>query len=69
MLNNNKIDLAMAKYPKAKRIAVENFTSFGQGTWDTAAQFNLYQDAHDYKWNFHTIQAIKMVMQSNVGLA
>ena len=55
----------MAKYPKAKRIAVENFTSFGAATWDTAAQFNLYQDAHDYKWNHHTVAAIKMVMGAN----
>jgi len=55
----------MAKYPKAKRIAVENFTSFGQGTWDIGAQFNLQMDAEMYNWNGQTVAAIKMVMGGN----
>ena len=58
-----KIERAMAKYPKAKRIAVENFTSFGQGTWDMAAAMNLGEDTRAYGWNSQTVAAIKMVMQ------
>ena len=60
---NQKIEAAMAKYPKAKRIAVENFTSFGTGKWDMAASMNLEADRVAYGWNSQTVAAIKMVMK------
>ena len=60
---NPKIEAALAKYPKAKRIAVENFTSFGAGKWDMAAAMNLEADRACYNWNAHTVAAIKMVMK------
>ena len=60
---NEKIEKALAKYPKAKRIAVENFTSGGAGTWDMAAAMNLEADRACYNWNAQTVNAIKMVMQ------
>lgn len=56
------IESAMRKYPKARRIAVENFTS-GYDSWDMAAHMNLDADAHVYKWNSNTISAIKYVIR------
>jgi hypothetical protein len=60
-----KIEQALAKFKKAKRIAVENFTSGGAGKWDMAAAMNLDMDARLYSWNADTIKAIKFVMQGN----
>lgn len=58
---NYLIDLAMKKYPKAKRIAVSNFTHTCDG-WDMAASMNLSADARAYGWNNHTVAAIKYVL-------
>lgn len=60
---NAKIEAALKKYPKAKRIAVENFTSNGTAKMDMAASMNLEMDAALYKWNAHTVAAIRMVMK------
>jgi hypothetical protein len=65
MEKTDLINRAMAKYPKAKRIAVENFTSGGYGKWDMAASMNLAADATIYKWNGHTVAAIRFVMMEN----
>ena len=53
------IQKALERYPKAKRIAVENFlfTSVGY-RYDDQIQ-NLYYDATLYNWNTQTINAIK----------
>lgn len=59
-----RVESALAKYPKAKRIAVENFTSGGHGKWDMAASMNLAADAASYGWNMQTINAIKQVMKA-----
>lgn len=59
----NKIDLALAKFPKAKKIAVENFTYGREGKGMTMADaLNLEMDARSYGWKPDTIKAIKYVM-------
>ena len=57
---NTIIDQALAKYPKAKKIAVENAT-FGQVD-GLPFRMNLASDALIYKWNRDTIKAIHFVM-------
>jgi len=54
------IDQALAKFPKAKTIAVENAT-MGQ-TDGIAFRMNLAADARAYGWNRDTLQAIDFVM-------
>lgn len=59
----NKIDLALAKYPKARKIAVENFTMGKEGKGlSMADSLNLEYDAKCYGWKPDTIKAIKYVM-------
>lgn len=53
------IQAALIKYPKARRIAVENVSTWYRGTWDDA--LNLRRDARSYKWNSDTIKAINYV--------
>ena len=57
----NLIDQAIKKYPKAKRIAVENFTS-GYDRLNMEAGMNLSADAASYKWNAQTVSAIRWVL-------
>lgn len=59
----DKITLALAKYPKARKIAVENFTmgKIGKGM-SMADSMNLEMDARSYGWKPDTIKAIKFVM-------
>lgn len=59
----DKITLALAKYPKARKIAVENFTlgKIGKGM-SIADSLNLEYDAKCYGWKPDTIKAIKFVM-------
>jgi len=59
------VEKAMAKFKKAKKIAVENFA----GTCDVldmAANMNLEMDAASYKWHPHTVAAIRYVIQNKV---
>lgn len=59
----NKIDLALAKYPKARKIAVENFTIGKISAGMTMADnLNLEYDAKCYGWKPDTVKAIKYVM-------
>ena len=59
----NKIELALKKYPKARKIAVENFTYGREGKGMTMADsLNLEMDARAYGWKADTIKAIKFVM-------
>lgn len=58
------IQAALIKYPKAKKIAVENVSYWYRGTWDDA--LNLRLDAISYKWNSDTIKAIKYVYDQNI---
>lgn len=58
-----KIELALQKYPKARRIAVENFTAGREGKGMTMADsMNLDMDASAYGWKPDTIKAIKFVI-------
>jgi len=59
----NLIDKALAKFPKAKKIAVENFT-MGYDTMSMEAYLNLEMDTRMYKWNTHTVNAIIWVIKS-----
>lgn len=59
----NKITLALVKYPKARKIAVENFTAGREGKGLSMADcLNLEYDAKCYGWKPDTIKAIKYVM-------
>lgn len=62
---NEIIEKALAKYPKAKRIAVENAT---MGQYDSMAfRMNLESDRQAYNWNAHTMAAINFVMKNKVN--
>lgn len=59
----NKIETALQKYPKARRIAVENFTIGLEGKgMDFKTAMNLDADARAYGWKPDTIKAIKFVL-------
>lgn len=61
----NKIELALAKYPKARKIAVENFTYGKEGKGMTMADcLDLEYDAKCYNWKPDTVKAIKWVINS-----
>ena len=67
-LNNNMdtgklVDNALVKFPKAKRIAVENFC-FSASDDKTTNQWNLTEDARMYAWNAHTTGAIRTVLRT-----
>ena len=67
MKNKNEvIQAALIKYPKAKKIAVENVSMWYRGTWDDA--LNLRMDAVSYKWNSDTIKAIKFVYTKTANI-
>jgi hypothetical protein len=53
----------MKKFPKARRIAVENFSS-GLTVLDMATSMNLSMDTRLYKWNAQTVAAIKYVINN-----
>lgn len=53
------IQAALIKYPKAKKIAVENVSYWYRGTWEDS--MNLQNDAISYKWNSDTMKAIMFV--------
>ena len=59
---SNAVAKALAKYPKAKTTAVENFV------WSSvedryANSGNLGDDARSYKWNAPTVAAIRMALK------
>ena len=57
------VEKAMKKFPKARRIAVENFTFGKQGRgMSFGDSMNLDMDARSYGWKADTIKAIKMVI-------
>jgi hypothetical protein len=53
---------ALKKYPKARRIAVENFALGREGRGTNADRLNLEKDAALYNWNQDTQRAIKEVL-------
>lgn len=56
---NEIIQAALVKYPKARKIAVENVSGWYRGTWEDS--MNLHNDAEAYKWNNDTMKAILFV--------
>lgn len=61
------VDAAMAKYPKARRRPVANFSS-GYHKMSIEASMNLEMDTQAYGWNSHIVNAIRFVInnQSNI---
>jgi len=57
----NIIEQALTKYPKAKKIAVENAT-MGQ-EMNMAFRMNVEMDRGLYNWNAQTMSAIYWVMK------
>lgn len=55
------IDKAMTKYPRAKRICVENFTDY-YSEMTLEASGNLGMEVDLCHWNSHTVAAIKYVL-------
>jgi len=61
-MNDDKlIEKALVRFPKAKRIAVENFT-MGYDDIGEEAQMNLKLDSKLYGWNKDTVNAIVNVL-------
>ena len=61
---NNHIDEAMKQFPKAKRLAVENFCWTAPNA-PTDNYWNLVSDAQSYKWNADTVEAIRYVLRQD----
>jgi hypothetical protein len=57
------INLALKKYPKARKIALENFT-YTADRLDMATSMNLAADARCYNWNSDTVNAIRYVLMN-----
>jgi len=62
MTDTQLVEAALVKYPKAKRIAVENVTI--GATMDMAFAMNLEMDRAAYNWNTQTMSAINWVMRN-----
>jgi hypothetical protein len=63
MTTQEAIELAMVKYPKARRIAVENFVSSCPSEKGMHNAMNLADDARAYAWKPVTVTAIKHAMR------
>lgn len=61
----HNVETALTKFPKAKRIAVENVT-YGVTKMDMGFHINLEADTRAYNWNAHTVAAIKYVINNYV---
>jgi hypothetical protein len=58
----NLVKQALVKYPKARKIAVENVTI---GATDSMQfRMNLEMDCRLYNWNADTMKAIRWVMKN-----
>jgi len=59
------VELAIQKYPKARRIAVENAT---MGQEDSMIfRINLERDRASYSWNAQTMNAIRFIMSNTAA--
>lgn len=61
------VDKAMVKFPKARRIAVENFASYYRSL-SYEAMANLQLDTRLYQWQAATPAAIKFVINQREKL-
>lgn len=57
----NVIDMALEKFPEAKKIAVQNFV-WSAPADHKANKANLTMDARLYNWNTDTVQAIRYAL-------
>lgn len=57
------VNLAMVKYPNARRIAVENFSSSYSDVNSYEFNGNLALDTRLYSWKAPTVNAIRMVVK------
>jgi hypothetical protein len=64
------IENVLKKYPRARRIAVENFLASSKGRSYRNQLANLEYDAYLYKWKTETKKAIRsgLFMLKNAGL-
>ena len=59
------VELAIQKYPKARRIAVENAT---MGQEDSMIfRINLERDCASYGWSAQTMNAIRFIMNNTAA--
>ena len=63
-MKNIIIEQALIKFPKARKIAVENVT-MGVTKMDMVFHMNLAADTASYNWNAQTVAAIKWVIGQN----
>jgi len=63
MLTESHIENALKTFPKAKRMAVENFC-FSAPDDKRANEVNLKADAASYPWNSDTVNAIRVVLRA-----
>jgi len=61
------IETALRKYPKARRMAVENFC-FSAPNDKIANDLNIIEDARLYEWHPDTAQSIRFVLKSQKKL-
>ena len=62
MTTETLIEQALTKYPKAKRMAVENFC-FSAPSNQMDNSLNLNEDARMYAWKSDTTNAIRYVLK------
>ncbi len=61
------VTAALTKFPKARKIAVENVSSWYRGTH--IDNMNLSADIASYNWNPQTVNAIKFVYRHSKNLS
>ena len=62
-MDNKDWEEIYKKFPKAKKIAVENFT-MSYDKYDSEVENNLNYDSKVYKWNKDTVAAINYIFRN-----
>lgn len=63
--STNLVESALKRFPRARRIAVENFTSNGTSRFTVENMMNLELDTRLYGWNAATVSAITYILKKN----
>lgn len=63
-VGNALLEKAFKKYPKARKIAVQNATGFGTYVNNFETYNNAMMDARLYKWDSPTVNAIKFILNA-----
>jgi hypothetical protein len=63
MTTHEAIEESLTKFPKARRIAVENFVSSCPSENGMHNAMNLHSDARSYGWKPVTVDAIRHAMR------